>query len=176
MRAANIEPYWSPWTKNPRKKLRGFCAVALVVSREKIQYLVVVLRFDLDANRSGRYAKEFPAKSSFLLYNLSGLAHNRCFRDAKRKDRTFSDAAWDVARDRWGIFPARGRVRGPGATAAGRTQRPKRAFRTATGWQRRSRGPRENGGACHDGQSTVARRSQFLGPRERLVVRRGWRG
>jgi hypothetical protein len=38
------KPLRSPWTVTPRKKLRGFCAGVLVVSRGKIQYLVVGLQ------------------------------------------------------------------------------------------------------------------------------------
>ena len=40
-----------PWTRNETEKLRGFCVYALVVSRGKIQYLVVglhVAQLDLD--------------------------------------------------------------------------------------------------------------------------------
>jgi hypothetical protein len=59
-----------------------------VVSREKIQYLVVWLRIDPHASTfSARQAEKFAAESAFLLYNPSGLAHNLCFRYAKRKDK-----------------------------------------------------------------------------------------
>jgi hypothetical protein len=63
----------------------------LVVSREKIQYLVVRLRIDPHASAScARQATKFAAESAFLLYNLSGLAHNLCFRYPNRKDERLS--------------------------------------------------------------------------------------
>jgi hypothetical protein len=72
-----------PLDQMPTEKLRGFCAAALVVSSEKIQSLVVGLPNDQrGAGRFGRSEEKFPAKTSFLLYNPPGLAHNLCFQYA----------------------------------------------------------------------------------------------
>ncbi len=60
-----------PWTKNSRKKLPEFCAAALVVSREKIQPLVVGLQTGLHpAWRSGPVHKNLPRNilSSFTTF------------------------------------------------------------------------------------------------------------
>src|SRR3974390_490010 len=81
------------------EKLRGFCAAGLVVSREKIQYLVVELRNGFSPRfrlmRGGILPGIF-----FPLYNPFGHAHNLCFRYPKGNGGPFSHAEREVACDR----------------------------------------------------------------------------
>ena len=72
--------------KNHREKLPGFCASALVASREKIQFLVVRLQTGTGREIATPQLNPRPAplnellgKKTFALYNLSRLAHNLCF-------------------------------------------------------------------------------------------------
>lgn len=69
-------------TREARKKLREFCSPALVVSIENIQFLVVALQIVPVTHLCAPNAalRESPARFSFPLYNLCGLAHNLSFR------------------------------------------------------------------------------------------------
>ena len=92
----NLFPIRPPVFRAPeirRKKLRKFCASALVVSRAKIQFLVVRLRTgNVRAKQDPRrdpeqlHVHEICGKSSFRLYNLAPRAHNLCFRERNQVD------------------------------------------------------------------------------------------
>jgi hypothetical protein len=61
------------WFRSEPEKLPGFCAARLVVSRKKIQFLVVELQ-----SGPGGHPPLPAGDAPRALYNPSGLAHNLC--------------------------------------------------------------------------------------------------
>ncbi len=79
-----------PWARNPRKKLPGFCAAALVVSREKIQFLVVGLQNHAGAARRGARRTEKSRRNLHSSFTTLWGLHTICACSARmERDKNF---------------------------------------------------------------------------------------
>lgn len=132
---------WRPLNRKSAKKLPGFCAPAVVVSREKIQSLVVRLT---DAVQSFGEPRKSSACHPCRFTTFGGLP-TICPAYAENEETRAAGAVEIDAVCDGGFVPnTRADGRGPRATATGGHQGHESAFRAATSQQRRTRGTEQS--------------------------------